>query len=187
MPAKRILILFLLISLAGHLLLLLSLTGLNDIAGGGRNNDILTVDLKKPWERSVENQEEKKKVESPQSPPLLEEASGSEYPEKTVALDSRDYRYLAYLRKIKKKIERIWMYPQKAFEQKEEGVAVVKFSITRSGALLEPFIITSSGSELLDGETLGTVKAAAPYDPLPPHFNLAKLNIVAEFQYRLNE
>ncbi|MDI6777333.1 MAG: TonB family protein [Syntrophales bacterium] len=185
MPAKKILILSLVISLAGHLLTL-SLTGFIDMQGGSEREDILTIDLKEPWKRPGKNRGEKEKVEPPQ-PQIEGETTSSEYLEKTAALDSNDDRYISYLRKIKKKIENIWTYPQKAYEQKEEGVAVVKFSITKSGALLDPVIMTSSGSKLLDGETIGAVKAAAPYDPLPRHFNLSRLNIVAEFQYRLTE
>lgn len=185
MPVKKILILSILISFTSHMLLL-SMTGFIDMQGGGKREDILTVDLKEPWENPGKNQEEKKEVEMPQAQ-IEGKTTSNEYLEKMVALGSNDDRYISYLRKIKKKIENIWTYPQKAYEQREEGVAVVKFSITKSGALLDPVIMTSSGSKLLDGETIGTVKAAAPYDPLPQHFNLSRLNIVAEFQYRLTE
>lgn len=185
MPAKKTIILFLLISLAGHLLLL-SMTGLIDVQGRGKSKDILTVDIKELWKKHNKNTEEKKKIEYPKSQ-IEGETFSNEYPEKTVALDTSDGRYIPYLRKIKEKIERIWTYPLKAVEQKEEGTAVIKFSIASSGTLLEPVIITSSGSKLLDGETVSAVKAASPYDPLPVHLNLSKLNIVAEFQYRLTE
>lgn len=185
MPVKKILILSLLISFTGHMLLL-SMTGFIDMQGGSEREDILTVDLKEPWKRPDKNREEKKKVEPPQ-PQIEGETTSNEYLEETVELDSNADRYVPYLRKIKKKIEDMWTYPQKAYEQKEEGVAVVKFSITKSGALLEPIIVTSSGSKLLDGGAIGAVKSAAPYDPLPRHFNLSRLNIVAKFQYRLTE
>jgi protein TonB len=185
MPAKKILILSILISFTGHMLLL-SMTGFIYMRGGGKREDILTVDLKEPWKNPGKNREEKKKAE-PLKPQIEGKTTSNEYLEKTVALDSNDDRYISYLRKIKKKIENIWTYPQKAYEQREEGVAVVKFSIAKSGALLDPVIMTSSGSKLLDGETIGTIKAAAPYEPLPRHFNLLRLNIVAEFQYRLTE
>ena len=183
MFAKKILILSLLVSLTGHLLML-SLARLIDMRGGSEREGVLIVDLKEP--RLDKNREEKKKVKPVQSR-IEGETNNNKYLEETVELTSNDERYISYLRKIKKKIEYIWTYPQKAYEQKKEGIAVVKFSITKSGALLEPVIVISSGSKLLDGGAVGAVKSAAPYDSLPPHFNLSRLNIVAEFQYRLSE
>ena len=90
MPAKKILILFLLTSLAGHILML-SLTGFIDMRGGNKRWDILTVDLKESWKRPDKNREEKEKVK-PIRPPI--ERKGNEYLEETVALTSNDDRYL---------------------------------------------------------------------------------------------
>ena len=107
--------------------------------------------------------------------------------EDTVDLGSIDPRYTPYLKKIKTKIESIWVYPQAAFEQEEEGVAVVKFSISESGDLLASGIEESSGSNYLDLGALDVVRSAAPYDPFPRDFMLSQLNIVARFQYKLVE
>jgi protein TonB len=105
--------------------------------------------------------------------------------EDTVDINTLDVKYTPYLKKIKKKIEDIWVYPKAAFEREEEGTAVIKFSISDSGILLASAIVTSSGSNYLDLGALDVVRSAAPYDPFPQEFNLTQLNIVARFAYTL--
>jgi len=107
--------------------------------------------------------------------------------EDTVDLGSADAKYISYLKKIKRKIEVIWIYPQAALELEEEGTATVKFSISENGAILASGIVESSGSNYLDQGALDVVRSAAPYDPLPQEFQLSQLNIVARFQYKYTE
>ena len=56
-------------------------------------------------------------------------------------------------------------YPPQANGQ--IGVASVTFSIDRRGRLLTSRILHSSGSAILDGETLALIKRAEPF-PAPP-------------------
>jgi protein TonB len=58
-------------------------------------------------------------------------------------------------------------YPKAARQRGTEGEAYVKFVMDRSGQLISAEITKSSGSALLDGETLALLQRAAPL-PRPP-------------------
>lgn len=182
--SKKILIISIVISLASHVLALY-MTSLVDWRGKDYNKEnILTISLKEPMADTEKNDEIKKEnkpfhqIEQNANRRTLNQ-------EDTVDLGSADVKYTPYLKKIKRKIEDIWKYPQAAFEQEEEGTAVVKFSISARGSLLASGIVKSSGSNYLDHGALDVVRSAAPYNPLPPEFHLSQLNIVAKFQYKL--
>lgn len=189
MFAKKNLILPLCISVAVHLAIL-SLTGFVNMRAEESMDNVLTVDLKKSPEKHSARREEKKGLTTlarlrirgtPVSP------EHNVYDADTVDLGDPDSLYAAYLKQLRRKIEKLWMYPEGAYAKKEEGVTVVRFSVSRSGTLGDINLLTSSGSALLDEGTFGVIKAAAPYDPLPTNFNLSRLNIVAAFRYRLVE
>lgn len=58
-------------------------------------------------------------------------------------------------------------YPSEARDHKEEGVAVVWFSIDRSGKMIEGRLQKSCGSTLLDKEAVEVLSRASPF-PRPP-------------------
>lgn len=183
MTSKKIVIISILISLTSHVLMLY-LTSLAEWRGKPLKEDVLTVSLKEPTAYTEKNLE--KKMKNKPFHQGDENVNNHKIKqEDTVDLGSIDPRYTPYLKKIKTKIESIWVYPQAAFAQEEEGIAVVKFSISESGALLASGIVESSGSNYLDLGALDVVRSAAPYDPFPQNFRLSQLNIVARFQYKL--
>ena len=150
--------------------------------------EIITVDIKEPeTEIQPKKEEEKKKEEIKPSRNKDEKETivNDGWREETVELGSMNVKYGAYLVKIKKKILRIWNYPEKAYRKNEEGTVVVKLSIDAGGTLASTTLISSSGAIELDEGALGVVKAAAPYDPLPEQYNLSRLNILASFRYKI--
>ena len=185
MISKKILIVSIMISLTSHVLMLY-MTSLIEWRGKVYNEDILTVSLKEPPENKEKDDKEIKKKENKPFHQADENAN-SRYvkQEDTVDINTLDVKYTPYLKKIKRKIEDIWVYPKAAFEREEEGTAVIKFSISDSGTLLASGIVVSSGSNYLDLGALDVVRSAAPYDPFPQEFNLTQLNIVARFAYKL--
>jgi len=185
MMSKKILIISILISLTSHVLVLY-LSGFADWGGNVHKEDVLTISLKEPKEDMGKNQEEKK-VNKPYYQAEDNVNKHNIKKEDTVDLGSIDVKYMPYLKKIKRKIEIIWIYPQAALELEEQGTAVVTFSISESGAILASGIVESSGSNYLDQGALDVVRSAAPYDPLPREFQLSQLNIVARFQYKFTE
>jgi protein TonB len=64
-------------------------------------------------------------------------------------------------------LERFKHYPTAARARREQGVAKVAFTIDHEGHLLSSQIVQSSGSSLLDQETLDMVARAQPM-PKPP-------------------
>jgi protein TonB len=86
---------------------------------------------------------------------------------------------------VKDRIENRWTYPGKAFEKGEKGVTTVRFSIDQNGTLSANTVINTSGYGLLDEGALNVIRSAAPYDPLPVHYNLSRLHIIASFHYSL--
>jgi len=183
--SKKILIISILISLTSHVLVLY-LSGFADLGGNAHKEDVLTISLKEPKEDTEKNQEGKK-VNKPYYQAEDNVNKHNIKKEDTVDLGSLDVKYMPYLKKIKRKIEVIWIYPQAALELEEQGTAVVTFSISENGAILASEIVESSGSNYLDQGALDVVRSAAPYDPLPREFQLSQLNIVARFQYNFSE
>ena len=176
MTAKKLLIPFVLASLAGHALVI-ALTTNYDWTGSSRSEKVITFDLEAPSETDAQPDPSRHK----ETPP---EAGGGRR-EDSVALGSNNGRYDAYLRLIRRKIEARWSYPPQAVStKKKEEKTVIRFTIDASGTLAGVRVTTASGNRVLDEGTLAAVRAAAPYAPLPKEFRLARLHITATFNYR---
>lgn len=188
MLSKKVLIISISISIAIHIAIL-ALAGMVDMRNDQKR--VFTVNFKETPEEQEKTRDEKEEVKvshaDDKGKPAETLDTAPHEREDTVNLDSMDTRYRSYLGKLRKNINRNWLYPKEAYASKEEGTTVVKFSITKDGFLRDLCIIISSGFKSLDMETLGVVKTSAPYAPLPKSFNLSKLNIVAKFQYSLGE
>lgn len=82
-------------------------------------------------------------------------------------------------------LERNKRYPAQAQARGEHGVAELAFSIDRHGGVHHAHIVRSSGSSLLDGETLAMLERAAPLPPPPPELAGAEIAIVVPIRYNL--
>ena len=182
---QKILILAVVVSLVGHLVMLM-VTGLMIANIENEDSPVFTVELKELTEISEDNHPKKNETE-PVPPSKKKTATPQTLREDTVDLSDRDRKYIPYLKKLKKKISDLWGYPRQAYERKEEGDVVVKFSVNRNGRLEQALVLTSSGSGFLDQGALEVIDAATPYDPFPGNLNLSKLHIIATFKYRLNK
>lgn len=186
MISKKIFVITIILSLAGHIVVL-ALSGFlgdNGYTGtDGRN--VFTVSLeKRPGKtENTPDSEEKTLRDSPEN--IRKSTRGGAVD--TIDLDSTDTRYYPYLLQVKKNIDRKWSYPDDAFARGEGGTTVVEFSIMEKGILTDSHVITSSGYGLLDDESLHAIRSAAPFSPFPATFGLAKLNIVAKFKYTLGK
>jgi len=106
-----------------------------------------------------------------------------------VSLNTRDPQYVTYFGSIKRSIELAWQYPELALKYGLQGKLLLQFSILNTGELENALVVRSSGSHLLDDEALRAVKAAAPFQPIPPWIGKNRVEIVASFEYldnRLN-
>jgi protein TonB len=82
-------------------------------------------------------------------------------------------------------LERNKRYPAQAQAHGEHGVAELAFSIDRRGGVHHARIVRSSGSSLLDSETLAMLERAAPLPPPPPEVAGAEIPIVVPIRYNL--
>lgn len=190
MDSKKVIYWPVIISIIGHITLI-SVSGVIDLRDNVKTAEIFTVNIEQTQpDKPLKKEEKIKEVQDiPDSKPARETKTiGTDgLREDTVNLGSSDAKYVAYLLKIKRKILQIWEYPPKAYEKNEEGVAVVKMSLDAGGNVTATNLVSSSGSSLLDEGAIGIVRAAAPFDPLPNSYGLARLHIIASFRYKLEE
>lgn len=81
------------------------------------------------------------------------------------------------------RLERYKRYPSEAQARGEHGVAQLAFSIDRSGGVHHARIVHSSGSSLLDRETLLLLERAQPLPPPPAEIHGAQISIVVPIRY----
>lgn len=112
-----------------------------------------------------------------------EEGDGGSAKERTVSLDSRDYRYASYLLGVKRRIENVWGYPAEARAIGLTGSLLVVFTIERDGRLGSLELVEGSGARILDDEAVGAIRRAAPYTPFPVRMAFERLRIRASFNY----
>ena len=146
-------------------------------------------------EKETPPQTEKTQDEKPRitAPPDLaavdkEEAPSAPPPppkEETISLESKAPEYLSYLGRVKAGIKTRWIFPPVAREQRATGRLTAIFTLDRAGALQNIVVERSSGHDILDEAALEAIRGAAPYPPFPEHINLDRLNIRAQFDYRI--
>ena len=81
------------------------------------------------------------------------------------------------------RLERYKRYPSEAQSRGERGVAQLAFSVDRSGGVHNARIVQSSGSSILDRETLTLVARAQPLPPPPPEVPGSQIPIVVPIRY----
>jgi TonB family protein len=171
---------------------LLAVTGMIDLRDNIKPVEIFSVSIKEPEPEATPapkkekiTKKETKSVQSQKEKGVS--VNNDDWREETVNLGSLDIKYVTYLAKIKNKILRIWQYPQKAYENNEEGKVIVKMSIDADGRLAGASLISSSGYAELDEGAISVVQTAAPFEPLPGNYDLSRLNIVASFHYKITD
>ena len=176
---KKLLLTAIALSLFGHLLFL-GISGFINLSGPAKGEESLTLYLgEEPPDPP------RKEEKSPQEQPMDRTTGGISPREDTVTLSGGESKYRDYLLKVKRDIEAHWTYPREALEAGTAGTVVLQFAIAADGKLAENRVLESSGEEVLDQEALQVIRAAAPYEPLPRAFQLARLNVIARFEYEL--
>jgi periplasmic protein TonB len=88
---------------------------------------------------------------------------------------------LRWERSLVAHLERSKRYPREAAGR--SGVARLAFSIDREGRLLDSWIVKSSGSAILDAQTLALVRRAEPFPPPPGDVADDQLSFVVPIRY----
>lgn len=83
------------------------------------------------------------------------------------------------------KLERSKRYPSEARSRGDHGVVQVAFSVDRSGVVHRARIARSSGSQLLDHETLSMLERASPLPPPPADMPGSLIPIVVPIRYNI--
>ena len=76
-------------------------------------------------------------------------------------------------------------YPDKARAAKQEGEALVRFSLNRQGLLTDQAVVRTAGSPLLDGEAIGMLRRAGPLPPPPAHMKGETIELTVPVRFRL--
>jgi protein TonB len=82
-------------------------------------------------------------------------------------------------------LERNKRYPSEAQSRGDHGVAQLAFSVDRQGGVHNAHIMRSSGSSILDNETLAMVHRASPLPPPPPEVPGGQISIVVPIRYNV--
>jgi len=105
--------------------------------------------------------------------------------ERSFSFDVKEMRYLAYLRRLKERIESIWIYPSDAASKGIYGDLIIKFTIKKNGKLGAIELVRTSGYKNLDDAALRALKDAEPFWPLPDEWGMEAYTIEGHFVYTI--
>jgi protein TonB len=104
---------------------------------------------------------------------------------KSFTLDTSEYRFLLYNRRLKERIESIWVYPPYEAEHGIYGDLIIRFTIKKNGRLGSVEILRTSGHKSLDDAAIKALKDGAPYWPLPDEWGMDAYTIEGHFIYTI--
>ena len=105
----------------------------------------------------------------------------------SVTLDTDEFKFISYNRWLKVKVESVLKYPELAAVSGYQGALFIKFDIMKDGSLGGLEVLKSSGYKILDDEALRSIRAAAPFQPLPDDWNMERYSIRAAVIFYLGE
>ncbi len=90
-----------------------------------------------------------------------------------------------YVRELTRRIDLKKRYPRISQDNLEEDTVPVKLIVDSSGQLVDYQILKQSEFNRLNEATLATVKAAAPFPPLPASYEKSRLIIEVPVRFRI--
>jgi len=105
--------------------------------------------------------------------------------DKSFTFDTKEYKFLIYNRRLKQRIESIWVYPRDAAAQGIYGDLVIKFTILQNGNLGSVELVRTSGHKNLDDAAIKALRDGAPYWPIPKEWGMESYTIEGLFIYTL--
>jgi protein TonB len=82
-------------------------------------------------------------------------------------------------------LQRYKQYPSSAKAAGEQGVAMLSFTVSRSGSVLSARLAKSSGSAALDGETMAMIRRAQPLPSFPPEMTQSSASFTVPVRFFL--
>jgi len=181
MDSKLLFLWPVIISIIGHVLLIAA-SSMVDLRDNVKAAELFTVQIAQS-EPAAESPKEKKTARE-----KLSQKSEDAKPvpdggrEDTVDISSTDVKYADYLLGVKKKIMHLWE-SSNVYKENKKGTVVVTLSLDADGSLFQILLTSSSGIPGVDQGTLDVIRNAAPFQPLPQHYDLSRLHITASFRY----
>jgi protein TonB len=105
-------------------------------------------------------------------------------PGKSISISTKELKYMGYFSHMRDKIYLVWVYPQDAQRNGQQGVVLLRFTIQHSGVVSEARVLKTSGYPLLDKYALKAVREAN-FNPMPADWPDKELTITASFHYQL--
>lgn len=102
-----------------------------------------------------------------------------------IDLDTSEYRYVGYFAKLRRAVELVWVYPQRAVQRRQRGVVKLRFAIDADGTASKIKVTKSSGYKILDRAVIDAIKLASPFSPLPHGFGRDEITVRGSFWYIL--
>jgi TonB family protein len=91
-----------------------------------------------------------------------------------------------YIETIKIAVRNAKSYPQMSQRLRETGSTQINFTVASNGELTSASITESSGYDRLDQAAIDAVRAAAPFDPIPPDSGLETVSMSITLIFELN-
>lgn len=103
----------------------------------------------------------------------------------SITFDTSDYRYAGYMKKLREKIESIWIYPPEAQSRGLYGDLKIRFTIRKNGKLGAVELVRTSGYKMLDDAAMKALKDGEPYWPVPEEWGMESYTILGHFIYSI--
>lgn len=85
------------------------------------------------------------------------------------------------------RLEQVKRYPAEAQSEHQEGTAMLRFSMDRTGHVLSAMLVHKTGSALLDEETLALVRRAEPLPAPPESIKGAVLTLTVPIEFFMSD
>jgi protein TonB len=105
--------------------------------------------------------------------------------DKKLSFDGKELKFMLYDRKLKERIEHIWIYPPSAAARGISGDLLIRFTIMKNGKLGAVELVRTSGYKDLDDAAIKALKDASPFWPLPESWGMDSYSIDGHFIYTI--
>lgn len=115
---------------------------------------------------------------------LQVQAQNSSTDEPVILSDTLGYDFGPYIVRVTNQVRANWfaLIPEIA-RKGEKGRVVLTFTITRSGAVRDTRVRSSSGNEALDRAAVGAISLSNPFAALPSDFKGQQVDLQFAFVY----
>lgn len=149
-------------------------------------------DVVKPPE-PVEKKPERRLTRDPSDRPPAPSTTAAPSAEKQAAVTAASRAGAAaaaaalpsYRDRLAAHLQRFKQYPGGAKAAREEGTAMLSFTVSRSGQVVSSRLTGSSGHDLLDAETLAMLRRAQPLPPFPSDLKEASMSFTVPVRFSL--